>query len=66
MDFVARIGVKRNVYRILIQKPEKKSVLGTPSVRWEDNTEKYFEEIGRENVDWTYLAPSMDEWWFTK
>jgi hypothetical protein len=34
---VARIGGKRNAYRILVRKPEGKSPLGRPRRRWDDN-----------------------------
>jgi hypothetical protein len=34
---VARIGVKRNAYRILVGKPEGKRPLGIPRCRWVDN-----------------------------
>jgi hypothetical protein len=33
---VARMGVKRNAYRILVGKPEGKRPLGRPRRRWED------------------------------
>jgi hypothetical protein len=34
---VARMGEKRNVYRLLVGKPEGKRPLGRPSRRWMDN-----------------------------
>jgi hypothetical protein len=34
---VARMGEKRNVYRLLIGKPEGKKPLGRPRRRWIDN-----------------------------
>jgi hypothetical protein len=34
---VARIGAKRNVYRILVEKPEGKRPVGKPRHRWVDN-----------------------------
>jgi hypothetical protein len=33
---VARIGDKRNVYRLLLRKPEEKRLLGRPRRRWAD------------------------------
>jgi hypothetical protein len=30
-------GERRDVYRILLRKPEEKRPLGRPSCRWEDN-----------------------------
>jgi hypothetical protein len=34
---VARYGEKRNVYRILVGKPEMNKLLGTPRCRWMNN-----------------------------
>jgi hypothetical protein len=34
---VARIGTTRNVYKILVRKPERKRPLGRPKRRWLDN-----------------------------
>jgi hypothetical protein len=35
---VARMGEKRNAYRLLVGKPEGKRPLGRPRHRWVDNT----------------------------
>jgi hypothetical protein len=35
--YVARMGQKRNVYRILVGKPEEEKTLGRPRRRWVDN-----------------------------
>jgi hypothetical protein len=34
---VSRMGEKRNVYRLLVGKPERKRPLGRPRRRWIDN-----------------------------
>jgi hypothetical protein len=34
---IARMGEKRNAYRILVGKPEGKRPLGRPRCRWVDN-----------------------------
>jgi hypothetical protein len=34
---LARMGEKRNVYRLLVGKPEGKRLLGSPRCRWMDN-----------------------------
>jgi hypothetical protein len=34
---VARMGAKKEAYRILVRKPEGKNPLGRPRRRWEDN-----------------------------
>jgi hypothetical protein len=36
-EHVARMGEKRNAYRILVGKPEGKRALGRPRRRWVDN-----------------------------
>jgi hypothetical protein len=36
-DYVARMGAKRNVYTILLGKPEGKRPQGRPRRRWVDN-----------------------------
>ena len=43
---VARIGERRDVYRVLVRKPEGKRPLGRPRIRWEDNTKMDIQEIG--------------------
>jgi hypothetical protein len=37
VEHVARIGEKRNAYRLLMWKPEGKRTLGRPRRRWVDN-----------------------------
>jgi hypothetical protein len=43
---VARMGAKRNAYRILVGKPEGKRPLGRPRRRWMDNIKMGLREIG--------------------
>jgi hypothetical protein len=42
---VARMGEKRNVYRLLVRKPEGKRPLGTPRRKWIDNIKMDLLEI---------------------
>ena len=44
---VARMGEGRVVHRVLVGKPEGKSLLGRPRRRWEDNIKMNIQEIGR-------------------
>jgi hypothetical protein len=37
VGYVARMGEKRNTYRLLVGKPEGKRPLGRPRRRWVDN-----------------------------
>jgi hypothetical protein len=57
----ARIGEKRNVYRILVGKLEGKRPLGRPRRRWLDNIEIDLKEIGWDGMDWIDLAQDMDQ-----
>jgi hypothetical protein len=50
------MGEKRNVYRILVGKPEGRRPLGRPRCRWEDNIKMDLREIGWGAMDWIDLA----------
>jgi hypothetical protein len=56
------MGDMRNVYKLLVRKPEGKRPLGRNRRRWEDNIRMDLREIGRESVDWMYLADDRDQW----
>jgi hypothetical protein len=43
---VARMGEKRNAYRILVGKPEGRRPLGRPRSRWGDNIKIDLREMG--------------------
>jgi hypothetical protein len=53
---VARMGEKRNVYRLLVGKPEGKIPLGRPRCRLLDNSKMDLLVIGLNVVDWIGLA----------
>jgi hypothetical protein len=53
---VARIGEKRNVYKLLVGKPEGKRPLGRPRRRWVDNIKIDLAEIGLGELDWIGLT----------
>jgi hypothetical protein len=53
---VARMGEKRNLYRLLVGKPEGRRPLGRPRRRWMDNINMDLLEIGVNVVDWIGLA----------
>jgi hypothetical protein len=58
----AQMGVKRNVYRLLVGKPEGKRPLGRPRRRWIDKIEMDLLEIGLSAVDWIGLAQDRLRW----
>jgi hypothetical protein len=59
---VARMGVTRNAYRILVGKPEGKRPLGRPRRRCVDNIKMNLRETGWGGVDWIELAQDRDQW----
>jgi hypothetical protein len=59
---LARMGEKRNVYRLLVGKPEGQRPLGRPRRRWIDNIKMDLLEIGVNVVDWIGLAQDRYRW----
>jgi hypothetical protein len=59
---VARRGEKRNVYSLLVGKPEVKRQLGRPRRRWVDNIRMDLGEVGWGDVDWIGLAKERNRW----
>jgi hypothetical protein len=59
---VAQMGEKRNVYRLLLGKPEGKRPLGSPRRRWIDNIKMDLLEIGLSVVDCIGLAQVKYRW----
>jgi hypothetical protein len=53
---VARMGEKRNAYRLLVRKPEGKRPLGRPRRRWVVNIRMELGEVGWGDVDWIGLV----------
>jgi hypothetical protein len=56
------MGEMRDIYRILVGKPEGKKPLGRPRHRWEDNVKMDLQEVGCWCMDWIKLAQDRD-WW---
>ena len=59
---VARMGVGRGVYRVLVGKPEGKRPLGRPRRRWEDNIMMDLQEVGVGYENWIGRAQDRDRW----
>jgi hypothetical protein len=55
-------GEKRNVYRLLVGKPEGNGPLGRPRHGWIDNIKMDLLEIGWGDVDWIGLAQDRYRW----
>jgi hypothetical protein len=59
---VARMGEKRNVYRLLVGKSEGKRPLGRPRRRWMNNIKMDLLEIGWGDLDWFGVGQDRYNW----
>jgi hypothetical protein len=55
-------GEKRNVYRLLVGKPEGRRPLGRPRHRCLDKIRMDLVEVGWGDVDWIGLTQDRDRW----
>jgi hypothetical protein len=58
---VARMGEKKDAYRILVGRPKERRPLGRPRRRWEYNIKMDLLEVGWD-MDWIELARDRDRW----
>jgi hypothetical protein len=56
------MGEDRDVYKVLVGKPEGKKPLGRPRCRWEDNIKMNLQKVGGGHGDWMELAQDRDRW----
>jgi hypothetical protein len=54
------MGQCRNLYRVLVGKPEGKRPLGRARRRWDDGIRMDRRDIGRVDVKWIHLAQDWD------
>jgi len=59
---VARMGERRGIYRVLVEKPEGKRPLGRTRHRREDNIKMDLHKVGCEGMEWIELAHDRDRW----
>jgi hypothetical protein len=59
---VARMGEKRNAYRLLVGKPEGRRPVGRPRRRWVDNIKMDRVEVEWGDVNRIGLAQDRDRW----
>jgi hypothetical protein len=55
------MGEKKNVYRMLVGKPEGKRPLGRSRRRWVDNIKLYLREIGLGGMNWINVTHDKDQ-----
>ena len=53
---------RRDVFRVLVGKPEGKRPLERPRRRWDDNIKMDLHEVGCGFMDWIDLAQDRDRW----
>jgi hypothetical protein len=56
------MGEEKNMYKVLVGKPEGKRPLGRPRRRLEDGIRMDVREIGLGGVDWIRLSQDRDRW----
>jgi hypothetical protein len=56
------MGEERDVYRVLVGRPECKRQLERPRRRWEDNIKMDLREIGIDGENWIQLAQHRVQW----
>jgi hypothetical protein len=59
---MAYMGEGRNMYRVLVGKPEGKRPLGRPRRRWKDGLKMDLKETGLGGMEWIHLAQDRDRW----
>jgi len=59
---LARMGKSRDIYRVLVGKPEGKRPLGRPRHRWENNNKMDIQEVRYGRMDWIQMAWVSDRW----
>jgi hypothetical protein len=53
---------RRDVYRVLVWKPEGERLFWRPKRRWEHNIKMDLQDVGCGGVDWIELAQDGDRW----
>jgi len=56
------MGEERAVYRVLVEKPEGKRLLGRTRRRWVENIRMDLQAVGCGFMDWIGLAQDSDRW----
>jgi hypothetical protein len=59
-EHIARMEAMRNIYKVLVGKPEGKRPIGIPRRRWENNIKMDHRETGWGGVEWIHLAQDKD------
>ena len=63
VGYVACVGENRDVYRVLVWKPDGNGPLGRPGSRWKDNIKMDPQEVECGGMVYIELAQDRDRWW---
>jgi hypothetical protein len=58
----SHMGERRDLYRVLVGKPDRKRQLRRCMHRWEDNNKVDLQEVGWGDMDWIDLVLDRDRW----
>ena len=61
-EHVARMGDGRGLYRVLVEKPERKRRLGKRRRTWDDNIKMDLQEVRYGGVECIDMAQDRDRW----
>ena len=59
---VARMADRRDVYWVVVGKPEGTRPLGRPRRRWENNIKMNLQDVVCGDMDWNDLVQNRDRW----
>jgi hypothetical protein len=63
VEHVVHMGERRDIYMLLVGKPEGKRPLGRSMQRGEDNIKMGLQEVGCGGMDWIKLSQDRDRRW---
>ena len=59
---VASLGDRRGLYKVLVGRADRKTPLGRPKCRWEDNVKMDLREVGWAIMGCISLVQDRDRW----
>jgi hypothetical protein len=62
VEHVVFMGEGRGEFKVLLQKPEVKRLLGRPKQKWEDNIKMDLQDLGCVGINWIKLAQDRNRW----
>jgi hypothetical protein len=57
------VGERRDAYRVLVGKHERRRPVERPRCIWEDNIKMDLQEVEYRGMEWIDLGQDRDRWW---